>query len=688
MLRACCPNRGPWLQLNPLPLLLPPEPGSQAGAGAFDALAEALARGAARLGAGGLTRAAAAFAQLAHVPAALLGEAALKAVMRGDGADAGASAVLELLLALAPVATGTGAGGGAGAGAAMPQELANNVSRALLDALGRLSPPTLAAALAAFHQLALGAAGARLLSKLSADLAKRPVAEPGRGLVLAVMRGLAGAVDGMDAAAGGGGSLRHVSGALLTRLWSDLQPELPELTGDELAAAIDLMARLGCLSPSTPWKARAAEALSAEARARLAPRGERLQAALAALPSLQAALAVAEAHPGGRELAAEVQHALDEALAGAPLQVLWACALGMAQAEGGADGRAFAPGGCGSKLLEAVAPRLAGALAPAPGGGSGRRVSGGAEAEGAQQQEQIAELGLAALDLAGLAAIVEAWLRQPASVRDHSAALVTWLDSPAVVAAALGPLHTPAGAGAPEQADQQAPPLQPGPRPLSAASWRLLERLLRGAVSVVEASVEAKQHAAAGTAAEAPDGEGGAAAAVAAAAAALVEAQLPASLVASCLSLIEAQGAPPGNGGAAECGAADAVSLLWSLSVLRVLGLQHWDVLAIALDKPGISFDQVQLAAVFEAHALVLLRLHGVAPLPTPAGKLQECRDAYWARRLAASAPARAALSGALERAGALPRGAGVTAQEHGHLLLVDCIDHGEPSRGDWSRNF
>lgn len=639
------------------------------------------------MGPDGLARAAALFSALSHTPLALLSESSLKAVMRGESADAGVSALLELLLSLTAALATDGSETDGSSSTALPAQQADSVARSLLDALSRMSSHTLAAALAAFPHLGLSNSGARLLSKLSTEYAKRPVQQPDPALVLAVLRGLAGAADASDAASGGasGSVLRSITTALLTRLWDDLRPALTGLSSSDLVAATGLLARLGCLSPATRWKAEAAEAVAAELRSRLAPDG--LQPSMvAAVPGLLHTLQQAEQHPGSRELAAEVQRAVDEALQHAPAGALWRSVVELVRQQDGARA-SFEDGGLGAQLLDAVAPRLADIVAAAAERRASRSSDGDSDGDGtpagAQAQED-AEADACAPDLDTLPAVVEVWAKQQGRTRSYGAALLAWLDLPCVIEAALGQLVTAVGGdGAGDGTTTQK--LQPAP--LDSRSWHALARLLRAVVQVVEISAavvqerrrrreqqgkdktagqqqqEGHYHVPADEHEEGDDLD--------------VEVAPPMGFVGDCLSVVQAQGRPPGNGGAAKCAASDAVSLLWSLSVLGALDLGLWDVLAIALDKPGLEFDEQQLAAVFEAHALVLLRLHGVQPLPTPAGELQRCRSAYWAHFLAPQAASRAALAGSLARAGLLQTAA-ATVQGQGHLLLLDCLDAGE----------
>jgi hypothetical protein len=666
---AHCPPCKPRPQHQRRPGPCSPDAGTPKAGAALQELGQALARGAARLGPAGLLRAAAGFAALGAAPAPLLAEAPLKALLRGDGADAGAAALLEVLLGLA-------AGGDGGGAAQLPPAAAEAACRALLDALPRLSPPALAAVLAAFPRLGLAGAGGRLLAKLSGEYARRPVVGPDPSLVLAVLRGLEGAAAGP----GGDAAARGVTGALLNRLWDDLRPALPGLSAADVVAAAGLLARLGCLSPATPWKAAAADALGAELRARLAPPALRADM-FAALPALAAALRRAEPQPGARELAAEAARCVDGALAEAAPAALWRCALALTRLEPAVRDAAFAPpaaaaegnsGGAGgldalgARIICALGPRMAEVAAAvgsergpdAPGSGGGNSSSSGGGGGGHEP----------ALSLEAIVTLVEAWARlRDAAARAGGGGLLAWLDAPPVARAACVPLAAAA------HASLDAPQAVVPGAVLDTAGWHALARLLRAAVDVLSASAEEEDGRARRRRRDAADASSDPPAAE-------QEAVPPAALLAEALALVEALG----PAGAAACAPADAASLLWSASVLGGLGLSHWDVLAVALDRPGVAFDEAQLAAVFEAHALVLLRLHGATPLPTPPGELSRCRGAYWAR-LAPSAGARAALAGALARGGLLPPGAGATAQEQGHLLVVDCVDPGGAGRAAWA---
>ncbi len=685
-------------------------PTAVAGSDVLDALGGALARGVTRLGPDGFGRAATTLARLGGVPSSLLGEVPLKALMRGDGADRGAVAILEVLLGLASSSDGVG---GKGCRAQqLPAQQADAVVRALLDALSRISPAMLAAVLAALPRLGLGAAGARLLAKLSGEYARRPVPAPDAALLLAVLRGVSDMVDAADepsggsgggggssSKAGGGGSaaaLRNSAAALLNRLWDDARPLLPAMADADLWAAAALLAQLGCLAPATPWKARAADAVAAEVRARLHPASLRADR-VAALPSLVTALAAGQ-QPGSKELVAAVQAAFDRALRDAPAGRLWACFLGLAQLEPAQRAAVFSgdSGGGGAvalRVLEGAAPGLAHVVAAAAVAAEQR--AGGAD-DAAESDMQAAEAAVGALDLDTLAFVVSTWAQQPGAPRSNSAALLAWLDLPGVVGAALGawlplvdnPDAAAVAAGAPPQLQQ--------PMPLDAAAWRALAALLRGVVDATAHATQAARDSHAERLKQKRDTKNAAVGGDQTANDADgdsdnddedgrclddLEVAPPSSLIAGCLALFEAQGRPTAGAaaaGVAACAAPDAVSLLWSLSALGVLGLGHWDILAVALDQPGLEFTGRQLAEVFEAHALVLLRLHGVAPLPTPAGELQRCCAAYWTHQLVPAAAGRSAMARSLGAAGLLAAGVGITVQEQGHLLLLDCIDPGE----------
>jgi hypothetical protein len=656
---------------------------------ALNNIAEALARGSTRIGPDGLARAGAAFVRLGHAPTPMLGETPLKAVLRGDSADAGASALLEMLLGLA-----AGDGGGNGDLVQLPQEHAECIARVLLDVLPRLSPQMVAAVLAAFPRLGLAAATARLLAKFLAEYVRRPVPQPGPALVLAVLRGLAAS----SGSKGGPGdaALRGVPAALLSRLWEDLKPDLPALPARDFAAAAGLLAQLGCLSPATPWKAAIAEALTAELRARLAPAAPQ-PAMIAALPTFAVTLHEADQQLGTRELAAQLGRTLEAMLSHAPPAALWLCVLELAGLEPqlqialfgpstGATGSGVAGSGpeaaaglsaLGARILETVAPHMAAIAAAAAAASPSQPKIDGASGSAA---EAATVTGAAPPTLEVLAAVAEAWARQPtARVRANGAGLLAWLDAPPVLAAAFAPLMPVVevdGDAAVEGDAGQGPHLVRVPVALDASAWHTLARLASAVVDIVSAAEEEAQQQrhrqGAGTGADGGD------AAAYKGDQTVAELAPPAALLAECLALLDGQGPPPGTCGAAACSAADAVALLWSTSVLGALGLSHWDVLAVALDTAqGAPFSEAQLARVFEAHALVLLRIHGVAALQTPPGELMRCRAAYWEAYLAPVAGLRATLAGALGRAGLLPPGGGVTVQEQGHLLVLDCVAPG-----------